>query len=176
MTFLEQKHLALLDEAQRRGQTGIGNMRLCFEVLALASGIDRACALRLAPHHLSEGKFVLLFLLRDRPEGLAPHELAERAGVTRATITGLVDGLERDGFLARHDVKGDRRKVSVRLTAKGQAMALDLFNEHSRWIASLFAGLDRHECETLGVLLRRVWRNVDMPAKDSATMAAGDAR
>ncbi len=85
------------------------NMRLCFEVLALASAIDRACAARLAPYRLSEGKFVLLFLLRDLPEGLAPHELAERAGVTRATITGLLDGLERDGFLARHDDKEDRR-------------------------------------------------------------------
>ncbi|EAB6718188.1 MarR family transcriptional regulator, partial [Salmonella enterica subsp. enterica] len=58
MTILEQKHLALLDEAQRRGQPDTDNMRLCFEVLALASTIDRACAARLAPHGLSEGKFV----------------------------------------------------------------------------------------------------------------------
>ena len=90
MTLLEQKHLALLDEAQRRGQPGADNMRLCFEVLALASGIDRACAARLAPHRLSEGKFVLLLLLRDLPEGLAPHELAERAGAAYVkTSTGF---------------------------------------------------------------------------------------
>lgn len=176
MTLLEQKHLALLDEAQRRGQPGADNMRLCFEVLALASGIDRACAARLAPHRLSEGKFVLLLLLRDLPEGLAPHELAERAGVTRATITGLLDGLERDGFLARHGDKDDRRKVSVRLTAKGQAVALDLFNEHSQWIASLFAGFGQHEREALSGLLRQVWRNVEIPAKDSAAVAAGNPR
>ena len=176
MTLLEQKHLALLDEAQRRGQPGADNMRLCFEVLALASGIDRACAARLAPHRLSEGKFVLLLLLRDLPEGLAPHELAERAGVTRATITGLLDGLERDGFLARHGDKDDRRKVSVRLTAKGQAVALDLFNEHSQWIASLFAGFGQHEREALSGLLRQVWRNVETPAKDSAAIAAGNPR
>ncbi len=172
MNILEQKHQALLDEAQRRGQPDTDSMRLCFEVLALASAIDRACAARLAPHRLSEGKFVLLFLLRDLPEGLAPHELAERAGVTRATITGLLDGLERDGFLARHGHKEDRRKLSVRLTARGQATARDLFNEHSRWIASLFAGFDRHERDTLGGLLRRVWGNVENPAKDSATVAA----
>lgn len=174
--MLEQKHLALLDEAQRRGQPAIDNMRLCFEVLSLASAIDRACATRLAPHRLSEGKFVLLFLLRDLPEGLAPHELAERAGVTRATITGLLDGLERDGFLARHWDKEDRRKVSARLTPKGQAMALDLFNEHSQWIASLFAGFDQHERESLSGLLRRVWRNAEIPAKDSAAVAAGNPR
>src|SRR3546814_18443350 len=127
MPLLEQKHLALLDEMQRRGQPDTENMRLCFEVLALASAIDRACAARLAPHRLSEGKFVLLFLLRDLPEGLAPHELAERAGVTRATITGLLDGLERDGFLARHSDKEDRRTGSVCLTNQGQAVAVALF-------------------------------------------------
>lgn len=176
MTILEQKHLALLDEAERRGQQDTGNIRLCFEALALASAIDRACAARLAPHRLSEGKFVLLFLLRDLPEGLAPHELAERAGVTRATITGLLDGLERDGFLARHADKEDRRKVSVRLTAMGQARALDLFNEHSQWIASLFAGFDQHGRETLSGLLRQVWRNVEIPVKDSAAVAAGNPR
>ena len=176
MPLLEQKHLALLDEMQRRGQPDTENMRLCFEVLALASAIDRACAARLAPHRLSEGKFVLLFLLRDLPEGLAPHELAERAGVTRATITGLLDGLERDGFLARHGDKDDRRKVSVRLTAKGQAVALDLFNEHSQWIASLFAGFGQHEREALSGVLRQVWRNVEIPTKDSPAVAAGNPR
>lgn len=164
MTILEQKHLALLEEAQRRGQSDIGNTKLCFEVLALASAIDRACAARLAPHRLSEGKFVLLFLLRGLPEGLAPHELAERAGVTRATVTGLLDGLERDGFLARHGDRQDRRKVSVRLTAKGQAMALDLFNEHSRWIGSLFEGFGPSEREALSGLLQRVWHNVEHTA------------
>lgn len=174
MTMLEQKHLALLDEAQRRGQPGADNMRLCFEVLTLASGIDRACAARLAPHRLSEGKFVLLLLLRDLPEGLAPHELAERAGVTRATITGLLDGLERDGFLARHRNQEDRRKVTVRLTVNGQAMARDLFNEHSQWIASLFAGFDQHERQALSCLLQQVWRNIEVPAKDSTTIAAGN--
>lgn len=173
---LKQKHLALLDEAQRRGQPDTDNIRLCFEVLALASAIDRVCAVRLAPHRLSEGKFVLLFLLRDLPEGLAPHELAERAGVTRATITGLLDGLERDGFLVRHGDKEDRRKVSVRLTSKGQAVALDLLNEHSQWIASLFAGLDQRERESLSGLLGQVRRNVEIPAKDSAAVPAGNPR
>lgn len=69
MIEIEQKHAALLQEAQRRGQLGVENMRLCFEVLALAAAIDRACAHRLAPHGLSEGKFVLLFLLHGKKMG-----------------------------------------------------------------------------------------------------------
>lgn len=163
--MLERKHLALLDEALRRGQPGTDNMRLSFRVLALASAMDRACAGRLAPHRLSEGKFVLLFLLHDLPDGLTPHELADRAGVTRATVTGLLDGLERDGFLSRHRDNQDRRRVAVRLTPRGQAMAHDLFDEHTRWIASLFEGFDQAEREMLDSLLRRVWQNVERSAE-----------
>jgi DNA-binding MarR family transcriptional regulator len=161
MITLEQKHLALLDEARRRGLADIGNLRLCFEILTLAAAIDRDCAARLAPHQLSEGKFVLLFLLRDRAEGLSPHELADRAGVTRATVTGLLDGLERDGFLARHAMAEDRRRVAVRLTDKGKETAEVLFREHSSWIGTLLADLSDDEQRVLSGLLRRVWQATD---------------
>ena len=159
--MLEQKHLALLDEAERRAIAPADNIRACFELLALAGAIDRDCAARLAPHRLSEGKSVLLFLLHDRPDGLSPHELAERAGVTPATITGLLDGLQRDGFIARRGGLDDRRKIAVALTEVGRKMARDLFDEHAEWVASLFEGFSAGERKTLHSLLLRIWQNLD---------------
>ena len=50
------------------------------------------------------------------------------------------------------------------------------FNEHSQWIGSLFAGFDQRQREALSSLLLRVWRNVEIPAKDSTAVAAGDPR
>lgn len=161
MISLEQKYDSLLQEAERRSQPGIANLRLCFELLALTAAIDRDCAVRLSPHNLSEGKFVVLFLLHGQPQGLSPHELADRAGVTRPTITGLLDGLERDGFLARHSGLQDRRKVSIRLSEKGDATARSLFAEHTRWIGSLFEGFSAEERSQFSALLQRVWRNTD---------------
>ncbi|WP_457581293.1 MarR family winged helix-turn-helix transcriptional regulator [Ensifer canadensis] len=174
MEILEQKHLALIAEAETRGDFATTNLRLCFEVTALAAAIDRDCATRLAPHNLSEGKFVLLFLLHRLPEGLSPHELADRAGVTRATVTGLLDGLERDGFLARQQSKDDRRKVLVQLSPKGEDAARALFDIHTRWIASLFAGFDESERETLSTLIQRAWRNTDAGRKAALTAAGNE--
>lgn len=168
MRNLEQKHLALLEEAERRAVAPTDNLRACFELLSLAGAIDRDCAARLAPHRLSEGKFVLLFLLHGQPDGLSPHELAERAGVTRATITGLLDGLERDGFIARRSGLEDRRKIAVVLTDLGQKSAYDLFNQHTNWIATLFAGFSAEERKTLNGLLQRIWKNLDTGAEHSA--------
>lgn len=166
MIKLEQKYTALLGDVQRRAigsvlPDAVVRLRLCFEVLGLASAIDGDCATRLGKHGLSEGKFVLLFLLRGEADGLSPHELARRAGVTRGTITGLLDGLERDGFLARHADLLDRRKLLVRLSAKGEAAAANLVDEHAQWIASLFADFTAEEMQLLSSLLEKAWRKTD---------------
>lgn len=165
MRFLEQKHLALLEEAERHASAPADNLRACFELLALAGAIDRDCAARLAPHRLSEGKFVLLFLLHAHREGLSPHELADRAGVTRATITGLLDGLERDGFVVRCSGLEDRRKISIVLTDLGRASARDLTGEHTEWIATLFADFTAEERATFTGFLQRIWKNLGANAE-----------
>ena len=161
---LAQKYNALLEEAQRRAMPDLDGIRLCFQTLSLAAGIDRDCAALLAPHGLSEGRFVLLFLLDAAPDGLAPNMLAERAGVTRATVTGLLDGLEREGLVARHAEASDRRALRIRLTRKGQQIAQQVFAQHSHWIAGLYGGLSASERQQLATLLDKVAANLERPA------------
>ena len=156
MERTDTKYQALLDEAQRRGLTGLDGLQTCMELLSTVRAIDRDCAIRLGNHGLSEGRFVLLFLLRDRAEGLAPHVLADRAGVTRGTITGLLDGLERDGFVRRTPDAEDRRRVRVTLTTSGEAVTARAFQEHAAWIAGLTAGLSTEEQAELVRLLAKL--------------------
>lgn len=52
--------------------------------------------------------------------GPATHRaLATALDVSPRNITGLVDGLERDGFVAREPHPSDRRAMLVMLTARG---------------------------------------------------------
>jgi DNA-binding MarR family transcriptional regulator len=163
--MLEKKHIAMLEHAERHRHPQLANIRVCFETLALASAIDADCAVRLGKYGLSEGKFIILFLLQDQQDGLSPGELADQAGVTRATTTGLLDGLERDGFVARKAGDGDRRTVTVRLTERGEAISRDLFVEHSLWITSLFANLSDSEKRVLSQLLKKAWLKTDVALK-----------
>lgn len=157
---LEQKYLALIQEAQRREMPDVDGIRLCFQTLSLAASIDRDCATLLAPHGLSEGRFVLLFLLDAAPDGLAPNTLAEQAGVTRATVTGLLDGLEREALIERHADANDRRALCIRLTRKGKRVAKTVFEQHGRWIASLYGNLSAPERKQLVALLEKVAGNL----------------
>lgn len=157
---LEQKYLSLIQEAGRRKLPDVEGIRLCFQTLSLAAAIDRDCATLLAPHGLSEGRFVLLFLLDATPDGLAPNTLAEQAGVTRATITGLLDGLEREELIERHANTDDRRALCIRLTEKGKQLAKIVFAQHSQWIASLYGNLSLSERTQLASLLAKVAGNL----------------
>lgn len=157
---MEQKYLALLNVAEQRQLPLVDNIRLCFQMLSLTAAIDRDCAAQLAPYGLSEGRFIVLFLLDNAPDGLAPAALAEQAGVTRATITGLLDGLERDALIARHADPVDRRALCIRLTDKGKEIAAQVFMQHSTWIANLYANLSASEREQLTMLLNKVAHNL----------------
>ena len=157
---LEQKYNALIQEAQRRKMPDVEGIRLCFQTLSLAAGIDQDCAALLAPHGLSEGRFILLFLLDAAPGGLAPNALADNAGVTRATVTGLLDGLEREGLIERLADTNDRRALCIRLTRKGKRAAKTVSEQHGRWIAGLYGNLSVSERKQLATLLEKVAGNL----------------
>ena len=59
----------------------------------------------------------LLWLGHDGP--LTMGELARRVAVTEKTVTGVVDRLERDGYLRRERDRLDRRIVRARATERG---------------------------------------------------------
>ena len=166
MKNIEQKYCALLAEADRRGLPDIEGIRLCFRILSLAGAIDRDCARLLAPHGLSEGRFVLLFLLDQVPDGLAPHVLSEQAGVTRATITGLIDGMVRDGLVVRNPDPEDRRCFIIALTEKGKSVAKQVLDMHAGWISSLFCDITPRERALLVQVLDKVWAHTGKAVYD----------
>jgi DNA-binding MarR family transcriptional regulator len=111
-------------------------------------------------HNISPGRFTVLMLLSEKLGGgslpQTPAEIAEKAGVTRATITGLVDTLERDGLVTREHDSDDRRMMRVHITPKGQATLREILPGHFKRMALLMAPLSENERKTLVRLLEKV--------------------
>ena len=55
-------------------------------------------------------------------EGASLSQVAEHVGLSMPAMSRLIDGLVRRGLLARDSSESDRRKVTLRLTARGQDM------------------------------------------------------
>lgn len=109
---------------------------------------------------LSQGRFTVLMLLYDKTcaktHSLTPAQLAENSGVTRATMTGLVDTLERDGMVTRKPDPTDRRQLSVELTPRGLEFLNQIMPEHFRRIKVLLSALGENERRTMVRLLGKI--------------------
>jgi len=122
----------------------------------------RVIGSNLAGHGMSSGRFTVLMLLLDkknwRPLTLmpTPAELAEKAGVTRATMTGLIDTLERDGLVKREPDPEDRRRMLVQLTSLGHSTLMTILPGHFQRITGLMRTLSESERKTLVRLLDKV--------------------
>jgi DNA-binding MarR family transcriptional regulator len=65
---------------------------------------------------LSASAFQTLAILEGADEPLPPHVIAERLVVRSASMTSLLDTLERRGLVERHPHPNDRRKILIHLT------------------------------------------------------------
>lgn len=74
---------------------------------------EAAAESRLSPTQIH----TVMWLGNDGP--LTMGDLARRGGITEKTITGVIDRLERDGYVHRERDLADRRVVRVVLTEKG---------------------------------------------------------
>ncbi len=94
----------------------------------------------LRPLGVSAAGGLVLGLLRDNG-ALAPSQIGERLIVTRATVTGVVDSLERRGLVERTPNPADRRSLLVEITPEGltvvaQVRTLVHHNE-KEWMSAL---------------------------------------
>ncbi len=135
----------------------------CESYLHLLRTADEAFRVIDAHFHgrgLSQGRFTVLMLLLDKPGPgslqLTPAQLAEQSGVTRATMTGLIDTLERDGLVVRRPDPADRRAQLVEMTPLGIDFITAMLPEHFRRVSTLMEPLSESERRTLVKLLGKI--------------------
>src|ERR671937_761672 len=68
---------------------------------------------------LTPSQFDVIATLGDS-DGMTCSELSAATLVTKGTLTGVLDRLEKKGLIRRTAVKGDRRCIKVRLTESGE--------------------------------------------------------
>ena len=187
MPFLMTKNLpryeCLLTAAQEMPDLDPSACAVFLLLLRAGDEVFSVVERNLLRHHISQGRFSVLMQLwggsiarktvergECHPSGpRSPAELADAAGVTRATMTGLVDTLERDGFVKRVPDPEDRRMMSVVLTTKAEQFLHGMLPAHFQLMATLMRTLDESERQTLVKLLNKV---IEQATRISAVPAA----
>jgi DNA-binding MarR family transcriptional regulator len=157
-----------LDETERQVQARLGDLKIDFEAMAVASNLFRAAnSVRnylertvLAEHDLSWTAFVVLWVVWIW-EPVESRVIAEEGGFSKATLTGVMQTLEGRGLITRTRSSKDGRLVLVKLTAKGRKMMMKLFPEFNKGEQLAVADLKRSDLGPFADLLRAVTITVD---------------
>lgn len=96
----------------------------------------------------------------SRTKGLPLSELAERLLVTGGNVTGIIDRLERDGYVYRVRDKNDRRVVRALLTEKGFNLYKSFLPRYKEVMQRINAGLTAPERKQLQRLLKKLAHSV----------------
>jgi len=90
-------------------------------------------------------------------------EIGDKLLKSSGNMTMVVDNLEKRGLVRRERDADDRRQVIVRLTERGQQLIEQVFDQHLDRIMAQFDVLSASEQRTLGELLKKLGRQVEMP-------------
>lgn len=113
---------------------------------------QRSCILNLSSElnkgNISFPQFFLLTYLSSE-EYLTMSDIAKKMGHSTAAATGLVDRLEKLAYVERVHAAEDRRKIMVRITAKGVELVSKMRSEIATDLAGILAGMDEDQAETV---------------------------
>jgi DNA-binding MarR family transcriptional regulator len=152
-----QFSIQIAPDFERRYPTGSACATECaMNLVFTAEQMVKRISDLLQPFELSPASGLVLSIVADAESPLPPHKIAERLIISRATVTGLIDSLERRGYVQRIPHQSDRRMLLVIPTEKGRQVA-DAFRPVVHQNQKLWMGvLNEEEQQQLIDLLHRL--------------------
>ncbi len=127
-----------------------------MNLVLTADLLVKRIATLLQPLHLTPASGLVLSMLADAENPLPPNEIADRLIISRATVTGLLDSLERRAYIRRLPHPSDRRMILAEITETGRQTAnafRPIVHQHQKeW----FEALGKTEQQQFLVALHRL--------------------
>lgn len=131
---------------------GESKLRAWVQMAGTFYRIQRRVVSRLAERDVTLPQFDVLATLRFG-EGLTQQELAQRLLVTKGNVCGVLDRLERLGWVERRPDPNDGRANRLYLTAAGRRKIEAVLPEHDTLILDALRTLSAADVKTLRRIL-----------------------
>jgi len=110
-----------------------------------------------------EQSFALAHLTRN--QGAIQRDLAQATRTSAASVSGLLQGLERRGLVERRTVPGDERSKRIYLTEAGTELVAGFEAAMAAADETILAPLDPAERDTLHALLLKITAELPQPTR-----------
>src|SRR5262245_2499712 len=131
---------------------------------------------RLRPLGLSQGKWRTLVHLSQGGNKLTQKEIAERMGIEEPTLAGLLDRLQKAGWIKRRESPNDRRCKIVHLQRRSKAILDEIFNTAQGLRHELIEDISQDDLEACVRVLTQIRKKAEEPrvgAKNGRSSASG---
>lgn len=108
---------------------------------------------------LFPGQPPILFILSDKKE-CTQKELGGLLGVRPASMTNILQRMEKMGLISRHTDEKDLRVSLVCLTEKGNDLVSKVHRIEEEMERECFKGFSQEEKEVFGKMLERIFQNL----------------
>jgi len=102
--------------------------------------------------------FTIMTLAEQSPVRLS--QLSKKLHISAPTVTGIIDRLEKSGFVRRVPDGKDRRAINVGLTSKGQKISKKLKSTLKMKWKNLLSKLPKRDQENYVGILRKIQRKM----------------
>ncbi len=126
-----------------------------FQLAKASQAAARFWTSRLTGVHVTSSQGMVLGFLHENDQ-VTSRELGERVMLDSATLTGIIDRLEKAGFVERKDHPEDRRALNVCLTRQGRDLTDSLISIAETANQDFLAPLTSEEQLILRLLLRKL--------------------
>ena len=144
------------DFEQRYPDASAKATECAMNLVLTADQLEKHIASLLLPLNLSPATGLVLSILADSETPISPNHIADRLIISRASVTSLLDSLEKRGYVERQPHPSDRRMLLVELTNSGRLVANQfrlIVHQHQKvWLSAL----NEKEQELLIQLLHRL--------------------
>ncbi len=137
-------------QKQAKTTRGKQSLRLWLRLLSCESIVEQTVRTRLRnAFDITLPQFDVLSELEHAGDPLTMSQLSQKLMVSNGNVTGVVDRLERDGYVRREASPTDRRVQFITLTDKGVVTFRKMAEIHEQWITALFANMSTTEIKGL---------------------------
>lgn len=136
-------------------QPGLGH-ELTRAVLTTADVFLREGHRLFRPQGITAAQYNVLSVLAAAPDGLSQRELGDVLVVDRSNVTGLVDRMEKAGWVKRSDDPADRRVYRVLLTVAGRKVWKKISPLYEQVVLQVTSGLTEKEARAMLDALARL--------------------
>ena len=132
-----------------------------IQLLRTADTLWNSSHVLFARWDLSPSQFNVLNLLFDLPAGMSQIDLSRALLMHRSNLTGLVDRLEKRGFVQRRDTPEDRRSYCVVLTTDGRKLMEEIVPLYYQASEEVWGNLSAKRAAELKSALAEVCANAE---------------